>query len=739
MKKTILKQKKYNLTACKIMLFIVVMFGTSPMIQGQVTIGSGKEPDKGALLDLKEEEDGTSKKGLLLPRVALVSLDDPSPLTEHTAGMYVYNTTREGDLIPGNYFNDGEKWNRVKDIFSEPWLNSETGLGAEKVEENIYHMGKVAIGATATNTSAQAEIASSSKGLLIPRLSRTERNAIASPANGLLIFNTTTNCINYYEGQVQKWLSLCGTYDPAEISLVNCNSPVGPQGTYTEGKALSITNTYTLVVNVSEIGTYDIVVKTTNGYAFSKSGLFTSTGTYEVVLEGQGAPIKEGTDEVTLTFNNATVTPNCTLPSITVDPASIRLAVDCGTAVAYGEYITKVSLNASNYIEVQVDVTTPGQTVIETAYENGIKFSTGSISLASGSQTVKLYGQGTPVTPGTFTGNTFTIGSSTCAPTVEVQSSTGTFDFPANRCQEILDENPAAKDGYYWVKQSDGNKFKTYCDMEPDGAWTLIKSLSERQILVTEQTQNESFATQKARNSVTTKEGKFNEYAFSLSAATVNNIGSSADTERKIRFTIKEKGHTTASGATYLDVESSTISPNNDVWIQDNYWIVTMYSGNPSTGNYTSTNNITEGKLFGYSWGKPSASSTAYYFNGIQFSATPPGMYSSANFFTGFYGAPGYAGSNTTANNLTYTYHDRTDGNDGATYTFNKYYINDLFGLYMNSEWQLNHHIGTCANSTDDFGGASYCNAGWASWRPHRFNLRPDGNYEGRIIQYWVK
>lgn len=57
----------------------------------------------------------------------------------------------------------------------------------------------------------------------------------------------------------------------------------------------------------------------------------------------------------------------------------------------------------------------------------------------------------------------------------------------------------------------------------------------------------------------------------------------------------------------------------------------------------------------------------------------------------------------------------------------------------MNSEAQLNHHIGTCSNSTDDFGGASYCAAGFANWRPHRFNLRPDANYEGRIFQIWVK
>ncbi|MBK5721106.1 hypothetical protein JGH11_09525 [Dysgonomonas sp. Marseille-P4677] len=733
------KRKRYNLTAFNLMLLVVVIFGFSPLVQGQVTIGIGKEPDKGAILDLKENEDGSSKKGLLLPRVALVSLDLASPLPEHIPGMYVYNTTREGDLVPGNYFNDGFKWIRVKDITSEPWLNSETALGAEKVEENIYHTGTVAMGTVTTDASAQVEIASNSKGLLIPRLSRLERNGIANPANGLLIFNTTTNCLNYYEGQVKKWLSLCGTYDPAQFDLLNCNNPTGPKGTFTEGAALNTSNVYTLVINVTEIGTYDIAITTINGYTFSKSGVFTSTGTYEIELGGQGAPIKEGADAVTLIFNNSIITPNCTLPPVTVNPASIRLTVNCSATKVYGEYITRVSLNSSNYVEVEVNVTSAGETVIETLYENGIKFSSGSISLSTGSQKVKLYGQGTPIAAGIFTRNAFTIDNATCTPTIEVKSSTGTFDFPANRCQEILDENPSARDGYYWVKEAGGNKFKTYCDMEPDGAWTLIKSLSERQILVTEKTQNESFATQRSRNPVTSREGKFNEYAFSLSAATVNNIGNSVSSERKIRFTIKEQGHTTTSDATYLDIESSTVSPNEDIWTQDNYWIVTMYSGNPSTGNYTSSNNITEGKLFGRSWGKPDANSSAYYFEGVRFAGTPPGMYSYNDFFTGFYGGLGYVAGNSSANNRTYTYHDRTDGNNGKTYTFNLYYINDLYGLYMNSENQLNHHIGTCANSTDDFGGASYCNAGWSNWRPHNFNRRPDGNYEGRIVQYWVK
>lgn len=103
-------------------MILITAFVLSLKIQAQVIIGSGIEPDKGALLDLKEQVDGSSTEGLLLPRVALVDLNVPTPLVVHVAGMYVYNTTTDGDknLEPGTYINDGMRWVRVKDAIADP-------------------------------------------------------------------------------------------------------------------------------------------------------------------------------------------------------------------------------------------------------------------------------------------------------------------------------------------------------------------------------------------------------------------------------------------------------------------------------------------------------------------------------------------------------------------------------------------------------------------------------------------
>lgn len=59
---------------------------------------------------------------------------------------------------------------------------------------------QVGIGTNSPSASAQLEISSTSKGLLLPRLTTTQVNSITDPAAGLLVFNTTTNKFVGYAG-----------------------------------------------------------------------------------------------------------------------------------------------------------------------------------------------------------------------------------------------------------------------------------------------------------------------------------------------------------------------------------------------------------------------------------------------------------------------------------------------------------------------------------------------------------
>ena len=60
--------------------------------------------------------------------------------------------------------------------------------------------GNVGIGTSTPSASSILELSSTSKGMLLPRMTTTQRDAISSPATGLGIYNTTDNKFNYYNG-----------------------------------------------------------------------------------------------------------------------------------------------------------------------------------------------------------------------------------------------------------------------------------------------------------------------------------------------------------------------------------------------------------------------------------------------------------------------------------------------------------------------------------------------------------
>ena len=91
------------------LFFIVITYllsGLSVISFSQVKITDGADMtmDGNSLLELE-----SLNRGLLIPRVALVSLDQPDPLTDPVpAGMLVYSTA--GSVPDGFYYWNGSKW-----------------------------------------------------------------------------------------------------------------------------------------------------------------------------------------------------------------------------------------------------------------------------------------------------------------------------------------------------------------------------------------------------------------------------------------------------------------------------------------------------------------------------------------------------------------------------------------------------------------------------------------------------
>ncbi len=97
---------------------------------------------------------------------------------------------------------------------------------------------------------------------------------------------------------------------------------------------------------------------------------------------------------------------------------------NCYTTTVSGNYYTGVKLTDSNYLQVQVNVTSAGSYSITSDTVNGFSFKDAGIFNNAGVQTIKLKASGTPV----FNQNTnflISFDSTFCNVTVLVQDSTG--------------------------------------------------------------------------------------------------------------------------------------------------------------------------------------------------------------------------------------------------------------------------------------------------------------------------
>ena len=168
------------------------------------------------------------------------------------------------------------------------------------------NVGINATGAPA-DPSAALDIKSTSAGFLPPRMTTAQRDAILSPAAGLMLYNTDKTCLQFYDGTA--WSS-CLT--SAKNTLI-CGT-IAVNGTYYKGVALSASNTLTIDVNVEIPGAYTISTNTVNGYSFTASGSFASVGIQTVTLSGSGTPVNTGVDNITITLSGSIFSCNVSIP-----------------------------------------------------------------------------------------------------------------------------------------------------------------------------------------------------------------------------------------------------------------------------------------------------------------------------------------------------------------------------------------------------------------------------------------
>ncbi|MEM7371997.1 MAG: SBBP repeat-containing protein [Bacteroidota bacterium] len=88
----------------------------------------------------------------------------------------------------------------------------------------LPHFMQAQVGINSSNSdpdpSAMLDVQSTDKGVLMPRMTTAERDAIANPVAGLMIYNVEDSCFNYFTGK--HWIKDCGRangMDPQQASI----------------------------------------------------------------------------------------------------------------------------------------------------------------------------------------------------------------------------------------------------------------------------------------------------------------------------------------------------------------------------------------------------------------------------------------------------------------------------------------------------------------------------------------
>lgn len=203
----------------------------------------------------------------------------------------------------------------------------------------ILH-AQTGIGTTTPDTSAKLEIASTTKGLLIPRMTSVQRAAISNPANGLLIYQT--------DGIAGFYLNSGTSASPIWIRLNTDWTKSGSDISYTTG-------------NVSTTGNLtggNVATSTLSGFAANFNTITTGT-TYSLVASDNGKIININVSAAfTLTIpSGLPVGFNCTI--VQYGTGQITLATS-GTTLknrnsfnkSAGQYsiITIINMGTETYI-----------------------------------------------------------------------------------------------------------------------------------------------------------------------------------------------------------------------------------------------------------------------------------------------------------------------------------------------------------------------------------------------------
>jgi hypothetical protein len=294
------------------------------------------------------------------------------------------------------------------------WNNVATNTAASSNTQDIYQMGKIGIGTTTPSSSAILDLVATDKALLLPRVANTA--AIATPVNGMLIYDNASNCIKGYENGA--WTNCYSSGGSSASVIQDCNTN-GFQGNFYNGQVLSGTSYSVKITNnsfssatiafaaadVVLTGVLGMTVGTPTGSPALTSGSITLVAGQSVVVSYPitGTPSSKGT--LTAKWTKLALTCTKTKEIVNAPPT-----FNCNGATITANKFDLIKDSAySGTISIPYTVAGGGDTYpAETITSNGFVFTrnAGTYSAPSGSISYTFSGTYTGTTNSVFTINT---------------------------------------------------------------------------------------------------------------------------------------------------------------------------------------------------------------------------------------------------------------------------------------------------------------------------------------------
>jgi hypothetical protein len=372
-------KKKYTikkaLQACSLLL--VMITGTN--ISAQVGIGT-TNPNPGAQLDvISPDLTPGNSRGFMAPRVPLNGTSVWTLAGTPADGMIVYNTatvTGANAITPGYYYWQNNRWFAFSES-STPTLTGSAAINCGNVAANISpststftngqaYSGTITVPYTNGNGGNYAADSIMQNGLTFSHPS-----GILSTGAGNIIY-TISGTYTGTSGVTQTVVfnlpgSSCAITLPqaATFNTLTCNTGTAATGTYAAGISMNSTNTKTVNITPSALGTYSFSTNTQNGVTFSSTGTFNASqvgSSQAVTLLASGIPTAAGS--FTYTVNTGSSSPQTCTFSVTFTSAgtpicesAVQVQTPAGTLTTGASYTGSYTIpytggNGGSYVAI---------------------------------------------------------------------------------------------------------------------------------------------------------------------------------------------------------------------------------------------------------------------------------------------------------------------------------------------------------------------------------------------------